>query len=493
VTPPSDHILFVTGRLAEPSLQELLAQLAPKLGWTFEVAVIGVNVAALMNTKLVRKRLAERFTKEALETFTRIILPGWCGGETTDLQADWNISVERGPKDLFDLPEFFGLKGKQPPPLDRYSIQILAEINHAPRLSQAELLKAAAAYRESGADTIDLGCIPSETWKTVRESTALLVAEGFRVSIDTFNQQEAEEAVAGGAELLLSCNSTNIDWCAHLGCEVVLIPDNPHDFQAWEPNRQRLQAAGVKYRLDPILEPIGFGFAASIARYMQTRATYPNDPIMMGIGNLTELTEVDSAGLNFCLAAICEELQIGSVLATEVINWGRSAVKEFDIARRMVHHSIKHGVLPKHWGGQLTMLRDPKLTQRGQQQLTSFANQITDPNFRIFAERGEIHLMNRDGYWHGPDPYAVFDEMQRICERLSPEHAFYLGYELSKAKTALTLGKQYIQDEALRWGFLVEAETSALERRREYDQQLCGPRGVAAASANTSDQGSRPQ
>ena len=45
-------------------------------------------------------------------------------------------------------------------------------------------------------------------------------------------------------------------------------------------------------------------------------------------------------------------------------------------------------------------------------------------------------------------------------------HAFYLGYELAKAKTALLLGKAYRQDEALDWGFLTEAEESHLERRK---------------------------
>jgi hypothetical protein len=45
-------------------------------------------------------------------------------------------------------------------------------------------------------------------------------------------------------------------------------------------------------------------------------------------------------------------------------------------------------------------------------------------------------------------------------EAIDPSHAFYLGYELAKAVTALTLGKNYVQDQALRWGFLTREETS---------------------------------
>ncbi len=37
---------------------------------------------------------------------------------------------------------------------------------------------------------------------------------------------------------------------------------------------------------------------------------------------------------------------------------------------------------------------------------------------------------------------------------------------MMKAKTALTLGKAYRQDQALEWGFLTEAEVSHRGRRR---------------------------
>jgi hypothetical protein len=83
------------------------------------------------------------------------------------------------------------------------------------------------------------------------------------------------------------------------------------------------------------------------------------------------------------------------------------------------------------------------------------AGQITDPNYRIFAERGNIHVMNRDGYWQGTDPFELFRRVRKNAERpLSEGHTFYLGYEVCKAATALRLGKQYVQDEELDWGFL---------------------------------------
>jgi hypothetical protein len=82
------------------------------------------------------------------------------------------------------------------------------------------------------------------------------------------------------------------------------------------------------------LEPIGFGFGRSLGRYHQLREARPGVPMLMGVGNLTELTEVDSVGINAMLIAICQELRIESVLTTQVINYARSSTKEIDLLRR---------------------------------------------------------------------------------------------------------------------------------------------------------------
>ena len=60
-------------------------------------------------------------------------------------------------------------------------------------------------------------------------------------------------------------------------------------------------------------------------------------------------------------------------------------------------------------------------------------------------------------YLRGSDPFELFEQMQRR-EEIDAAHAFYLGYEMAKAVTALTLGKNYVQDQALRWGFLTRGE-----------------------------------
>lgn len=455
-SPRREKILFVTGRLAEFSLRRVLESLSEKARFDYEVEVLGISVAALMHVDWVQRKL------DVPSGFDRVILPGWCRGDLASLQEKYATPIERGPKDLHDLPDHFGKRKSAPVDYGKYDIEILAEINHAPRLTDSQLLVQAEAYRTGGADVIDLGCVPGESWARVGEMTHVLRQEGFRVSIDSFDQTEVEGAVAAGAELVLSCNSTNREWAKHLPAELVVIPDDPHDLSTLRETVAVLQAAKSRFRLDPVLEPIGFGFAQSLGRYLVIRQEYPEIPMMMGIGNLTELSEADSTGINLLLAGFCQEQRIHSVLTTEVINWCRSAVKEFDLARKLVRHSVEHQVLPKHVDSGLVMLRDVKLSELGPEALADLAANIKDSNFRIFVERGELHILNRDGYWHGTDPFEIFDQLPAT----DPSHAFYLGYELCKAVTALTLGKQYRQDEALNWGFLTIPERSAHDRRK---------------------------
>lgn len=458
-SPRRERILFVTGKLAEASLRRVLNDLRPKVAFDAEVAVLPITVAALMTTKWVAGHLT------VAESVDRILLPGLCRGEVELVSSAANRPTALGPKDLRDLPEHFGHRSGPPPGYGAHDIDILAEINHAPKLTRDRILAIARGYRESGADVIDLGCDPGTTWFGVADTVKALRDEDFRVSIDSFNVEEVEAALASGAELVLSVNSLNVAnarrWHERFaGMEVVAIPDSPQDADSLDRTVEQLQAWGVKHRLDPILEPIGFGFAASLGRYLDTRRRHPHAEIMMGVGNLTELTDVDSAGVNVMLAGFCQEVGIRSVLTTAVINWASSSVKEFALARRLVYHAVREKVLPKRLEPQLVMLRDPKLFVHGEETLRDLAEKITDRNYRIFAERGELHVLNGSVYLRGTDPFVLFAEMQKRDEKLDPAHAFYLGYELAKAVTALTLGKNYQQDQALTWGFLTVPEVS---------------------------------
>ncbi len=451
------HLLFVTGKLAEPALRRQLADLGPRAGFEYSVAVLPITVAALATTPWIARHLT------IPAGIDRIVLPGLCAGELDVVANDACAHVERGPKDLRDLPGFFGEHSGPPPYYGPHDIEILAEINHVPHLSLEDLRSQAHALRDSGADVIDLGCDPGLTWSGVGDAVRALREADLRVSIDSFNPVEVEAAVAAGAELVLSVNGTSVATAKSLyerhGCGFVVVPEIPNTLEALDESVQVLHASGVPFRIDPVLEPIGFGFAASLGRYLDVRRRYPDAEMMMGVGNLTELTDVDSAGANVILLGFCQELGIRSVLTTEVINWSRSCVRELALARRLVHYACTHRVLPKHLEPDLVLLRDPRLKEHGEATLSELAERVTDRNFRLFAERGLLHVLNGRMFLQGTDPFELFRRML-AREPIDPSHAFYLGYEMAKAMTALTLGKNYVQDQALRWGFLTVPEES---------------------------------
>ena len=463
-----ERILFVTGKLAEPALRRMLEPLAEQTGFTAEVAALPITVAALLTTEWVGRKLKPPAATD------RIILPGFCRGDMVALAGKLGLPVERGPKDLRDLPLHFGKRAGPPEGYGGHAIEIIAEINHAATLTTAEIVSRANRYRADGADIIDLGCDPGEVWAGVGGAVAALKQAGARVSIDSFDPREVHAALAAGAELVLSVNGSNVaharDWHRDFPkAEVVAIPDTPGDSASLERTAARLAGWGVPFRLDPILEPIGFGFARSLARYVAARDRYPDAKLMMGVGNLTELTDVDSAGVNVLLAGFCEEIGVTSVLTTEVVNWARSSVKELDLARRLVHHAVKSGVLPKHLEPRLVTLRDRKLPDLGGEALAELARNVTDRNYRLFAEAGELHAINGPGHSRAADPFALFEQMVARDPKIDRAHAFYLGYELAKAVTALTLSKNYVQDQPLDWGHLTRPEVSRRETGSKPD------------------------
>jgi dihydropteroate synthase-like protein len=448
----TEHIHFVTGRLAQHSLEQLVPKLAAENGFTYSVDVLPITVAALMTPAWIARHWS--IAPQA----TRVMLPGYCEGDLAPLAAQTKLPIELGPRDLRRLPQYFS-QATIPAKYGSYDIEILAEINNCPRLTIDEIMVQADRYARDGANIIDLGCDPGGTWGGVGDAVRALKDRGYQVSIDSMNPIEIAAAAGAGAELVLSVNSTNRVAAPDWGIEVVAIPDDPKSLAGLDETVEFLAKANVPQRIDPILEPISFGFAASLGRYLEIRRRYPDAEMLMGIGNLTELTDADSVGINVLLLGFCQELSIRSVLTTQVINWARTSIKECDLARKLMHHAIHNQVLPKYVEPGLIMLRDEEINSPEVADLAKLAADIRDNNYRIYVADNEIHLIARDLHLHDVDPFEIMESLRASgVNNLDAGHSFYLGYEMAKAKTALTLGKNYVQDEALDWGLATEPE-----------------------------------
>ena len=451
----------MTGRLAEHSLRLQLEKLAAQLDFGYTVDVLPISVAALMTPQWISKRI------RVPAVASRVVIPGYCEGDLSPIVITGGRPVEHGPRDLRQLPEWLGAPNADRRDYGDYDIEIIAEINHAPQLSTGHILKEAQRLKEDGADMIDIGCDPAGGWLDVGECVAALRMEGHRVSIDSMDPREVEIAAEAGVELVLSVNSSNRRFAVDWGCEVVVIPDDPLTLRGLDDTIEMLGQAGVPYRVDAVLEPIGIGLAASIGRFLEVRRSHPDVNMMMGIGNITELTDADSAGLNLLLLGLCQELHIRSVLTTQVINWARTSVHECDLARRLVFYAKQHGMTPKHLEPRLVTLRDAKVYGRKFEELERLAREIKDHNYRIYATHEKIHLIAAGIHLHEDDPFSLFDRLlDEGPKNLDLGHAFYLGYEMAKAVTALTLSKEYRQDEPLDWGYLTRPETSHRIRKR---------------------------
>jgi len=470
------RVLFVTGKLAEPALRRTLAEMAP--AFSCDVAVMKITVAALMTTPWIARFL------DVPAGADLVLIPGLSEGDPAVIAEKVGVRVEKGPKDLREIPEYFG-RAATMRAYGAYDIEIVAEVNNAPRLPRDALRREAEYYRASGADVIDIGCTPGRAFPALAEVVRELLASGMRVSIDSFEPAEIRAAVGAGAELVLSVNGSNLAVARDLAgtrARVVAIPDFGQGIETLEPTISALERWGVPYLIDPVIEPVGYGFMASLERFAEARRRYPDAPLFMGIGNITELTAADTTGVNALLVAICQEIGVRAVLTTEVIPWARGAVREVDIARRLMHHAVTRKTLPKGVDDRLVTLKDPQILAYTETELRELQRAVTDPNFRIFTDRDAITVFNHERFVRGTDLHEIFAQLG-VDE---PTHAFYLGRELMKAKLAVTLGKTYRQEGALQWGYLSPPDDRGPEHVR-LTQRSARSRGGEGGRRKTKD------
>ena len=449
------HLLFVTGKLAEASLRRELQAMEP-VDFTWDVAKLGISVAGLMTTDFVARHLPRPVRAD------RVVLPGRCRGDVAELAANLGVPAERGPDELKDLPRHFGRDAKRAD-LSRHDLLIFAEIVDAPQLAIDALLARARANRADGADVVDLGCLPGTRFPHLEEAVQALRAEGFRVSVDSLQREELLRGGRAGADYLLSLDENSLDIADEVASTPVLIPARHGDLESLARAVEAMRGRGRPFLADAILDPIHFGFTRSLARFQALRDRMPDAPIMIGTGNVTELTDADTSGMTAVLLGAASELRASAILTTQVSPHCRRAIREADWARRMMHAAREDSALPRGYTDALLTVHARRPFPYSAEEISALAAEVRDPNFRIQVSAEGIHVYNRDGLHRATDPFDLYPSLGVEDDG---GHAFYLGVEIGRAQVAWRLGRRYAQDEDLDFGCADERPEADLRQHR---------------------------
>ena len=218
-----------------------------------------------------------------------------------------------------------------------------------------------------------------------------------------------------------------------------------------------------------MLDPINFGFMTSLERYAQLRRERPDVDILLGTGNLTELTEADTTGITAVLIGIATELKIKNVLVVQVSPHTRRTYEEHDAARRLMFASRADGELPKGYTDELLGLHAKRPFPLTPAEIAENAAAVRDKNFRIEVAEDGVHIYNRDGHHVAEDIFELFPKLDLEGDA---GHAFYLAAELAKAEIAWRLGKRYAQDEPIDWGVAADKPSEDTTRLKEAGHTL---------------------
>ncbi|MBC8019731.1 MAG: dihydropteroate synthase [Methyloceanibacter sp.] len=460
----AENILFLTGHLARARLEAVLEAMSGSFDW--KVLDIGVKVAALMTEDIIMRRLPKPVAAD------KVMLPGRCRADLDRLGERFGVPFLRGPDELKDIPVYFG-RARKAADLTKYDIQIFAEIVDASALPVDAIVNRARDYMERGANVIDLGCLPDTPFPHLEEAIAALKDKGYKVSVDSADADELTRGGKAGADFLLSLNESTLHIADQVASTPVLIPKDHGDIASLYRAMDALDAKGRAYLVDPVLDPINFGFMQSLERYAQVRRERPDAEILMGTGNLTELTDADTTGITAVLLGIASELDIRNVLVVQVSPHTRRTIEEHDLARRIMYASRADHDLPKDYSDGLLALHARRPFPQTPDEIAAAAAEVRDKNFRIEIAEDGIHVYSRDGHYVAQD---AFDLFPKLGVENDGAHAFYLGAELVKAEIAFRLAKRYAQDDPLDWGVAADAPAGDKSRLKEAGHTLIAKR-----------------
>jgi dihydropteroate synthase-like protein len=498
--------LIVTGRNASSAVERY----AKSAGIPVRVHVCDIDVASLLSPE----RVLDELSKLDLRDISRIIVPGALEGDVSIIRERLGVPCFKGSRHVSDLPLVLSgdvalseklpadevlaeeIKGNVERELRRayestgdYRLKIgrkktvflgaglmhvIAEIPDAPSLGDEEIKRISRYYVDSGASIIDLGMVygVDNSDEIGRLVDAVRSAVDSPVSIDSLDEGEILAAVDSGIDLILSLDLTNYPVSESIDIPAVVIPRDEGGIPRTVDERIDLMEKLIQklrdrdfngFIVDMVLEPPNLGFLKSLQAFHVFRSRYPEIPMMLGSGNVTELLDADSIGVNALLASLASELDVDLLFTTEASQKTKGVVSELSRAVEMMYLSRSKERPPKDLGIDLLRLKDKREIEMIRNPREESLEKIEvkeerkptleDAEFRIYL-LDKIEVV----YYRNKKPKLKFrgvsarglylEIIQRGLIR-NPEHAAYLGREMGKAEIAFKTGKNYVQDEDL--------------------------------------------
>ncbi len=357
-----------------------------------------------------------------------------------------------------------------------FPMRVLGEIANAPQLSDDELLDKVDYYLKSGADIVDIGMHANENNPQKAYHMIKLIKDNYDIglSIDTMNTNEIREGLKAGADLILSLDHGNyekiIDEIKDHDAKAVIIPTNyrkkyiPHTAKEKVESLEKLtkKCQSITTIADPLLDPINSpSLTESIYACKLFRQRNPHQALFFGIGNVSELLDADSNGVNAVLSGIAMEVNANILFTPESSLKTKHSINEVKTASNMMFLSKIRNSIPKNLG--ITLIRykdqynkdDVKIDTTNIPHITAVADGKFIPDykgsFKIVVEDNLIRAILYKDFKlscviEGTTARAVYEEILRRDMISRMEHSAYLGMELEKAEIALKLDKKYIQD-----------------------------------------------
>jgi dihydropteroate synthase-like protein len=479
-----------------------------------QIHVLPISIAAFLTAKFV----IDHIKKLECSPFKMIIVPGLMQGSTQPIEDAIGIPTFKGPRYASDLPlilegsislshdipadKLFINRGmeeydkaikklEEAPslhpfiPIKGYRIgidyppHILAEIVDAPRFTLPQIISKCKYFLKNGAHFLDIGAIVGQNNAKFLGKVIEEVKSKFSVpvSIDSMLPEEIEAAVEAGADIILSLDAGNMNALKNLPKDriVTIIPTNTKEgiFPKLPEKRVILLSENIENAkkigfnnilADPLLEsPINPGLMKSLETFVLFRKKDPNIPFLFGAGNVTELIDADSTGINAILACIAVELGVSVILTTEYSIKTRKTIDELATAVKMGFFASYKKRPPIALPFHLLRAKNKKKIDQVRESHPDQSLVITDLDesyspdpigyFKIWVEQEDqlisvLHFQNSQPHIliQGTSAEALGKKILNLNLIHDPNHILYLGRELERAEIAMFLGKDYIQD-----------------------------------------------